>query len=60
MPVVPKKRHTRGRRDRRRSQTFKIKARQLVECSRCHEPRLPHRACPSCGFYKDRIVVETE
>jgi large subunit ribosomal protein L32 len=28
----------------------------LVSCSRCGEPRLPHRACPKCGFYKDRIV----
>ena len=29
------------------------------ECSNCHELRLPHRACPHCGFYKDREVIET-
>ncbi len=59
MAVVPKKRHSRGRRDRRRSQ-HKIRTMALVDCPRCREKRMPHRVCPSCGFYRDRVVVETE
>lgn len=59
MAVVPKKKHSRGRRDRRRAQ-HKLRPIGLVECPRCHELRMPHRVCPSCGFYRDRVVVETE
>lgn len=27
-------------------------------CSNCGNPKLPHRACPECGFYKGRQVIE--
>ncbi len=27
-------------------------------CPRCGEPRLSHRVCAACGYYKDRMVVE--
>ncbi len=27
-------------------------------CTNCGEPRIPHRVCMSCGFYKDRVVAE--
>lgn len=33
---------------------------QLVNCSECDAPALPHRVCPSCGFYKGRQVVTIE
>ncbi|RLD96412.1 MAG: 50S ribosomal protein L32, partial [Aquificota bacterium] len=29
-------------------------------CPNCQEPKLPHRVCPHCGFYKDRQVLEVE
>jgi large subunit ribosomal protein L32 len=29
----------------------------LRHCPRCHEPRLPHRVCPTCGTYAGREVV---
>ena len=29
-------------------------------CPHCHSPRLPHRVCPVCGYYKGREVVETD
>ena len=32
----------------------------LSECPNCHEKKLPHRACPKCGEYKGRAVVETK
>ena len=27
-------------------------------CPRCGEPHLAHRVCASCGYYKDRLVIE--
>ncbi|MGA2192020.1 MAG: 50S ribosomal protein L32 [Nitrospirota bacterium] len=29
-------------------------------CPQCHEPKLPHRVCMSCGTYKGREVVAIE
>lgn len=57
--AVPKKRQSSSRRDRRRSHDA-ASAPRLNECPQCHEPRLPHRVCPSCGTYAGREVVEQE
>jgi large subunit ribosomal protein L32 len=57
MPV-PKKRVSRTRRDKRRTHK-NLQPVQLVECSQCGESVLPHRVCPSCGFYKGRTAVAT-
>lgn len=57
--AVPKKRTSKTRRNRRRAQHDKIKPVNYVLCSRCGSPRLPHSVCPTCGFYKDRVVFET-
>jgi large subunit ribosomal protein L32 len=32
----------------------------MAECPECHQPTLPHRACPHCGKYKGREVIEVE
>lgn len=39
---------------------WKLKVANLVECPECHEPRLPHRICPSCGHYKGEQVKEVK
>jgi large subunit ribosomal protein L32 len=57
--AVPKKRTSRARRDKRRA-THKVVAPRLVECPRCHSPRLPHRVCPVCGTYAGREVIRHE
>lgn len=58
--AVPKKRTSRSRRDSRRANHDKVELKSLVSCSHCGSPRLPHHACPKCGFYRDRIVMPTE
>jgi len=30
----------------------------LVECPQCHNPTVPHRVCPTCGYYAGRPVIE--
>ncbi len=40
---------------------YKIKSPGASECPNCSEIKPPHRACPSCGFYKGNIYkVEKE
>ncbi|MHC4605794.1 MAG: 50S ribosomal protein L32 [Planctomycetota bacterium] len=29
----------------------------LSVCPRCNQPKLPHRVCGNCGFYKGEMVV---
>ena len=59
MGPLPKRKVSKGRRDRRRAHDA-IGAPRLVECNNCHEKTLPHRACPHCGHYKGRQVVEDQ
>lgn len=59
MTPLPKRKHTSGRRDRRRSHDA-LKARNSVACPNCGEPRLPHRVCAKCGYYQGKEVVVVE
>lgn len=53
----PKRKISRSKRDKRRAQWMSsLKARTLMSCDHCGEPKLPHRACPSCGYYHGRSV----
>ena len=56
MPL-PKRRHSRARQAKRRA-NWKLEAPNVAARPRCHAPRLPHHACPSCGFYNGRLVIE--
>jgi large subunit ribosomal protein L32 len=59
MPV-PKRKTSRTVRDQRRAGNNNVVAANLNECPQCHKPKMPHRVCPSCGYYNGREVVETE
>jgi large subunit ribosomal protein L32 len=56
MAPLPKRKHSKGRRNRRRSHDALTKP-QLVACSNCGEMHLPHVVCISCGHYDGREVV---
>lgn len=58
MPV-PKRRTSAASRDTRRA-THALKAPAVSVCPQCHEVKLPHRVCATCGYYKGKEVVETE
>jgi len=53
----PKRRHSRSRRDKRRTHDGLSKP-EFSICPQCKRPKLPHRVCPHCGFYKGKQVVE--
>ncbi|RMD51038.1 50S ribosomal protein L32 [Candidatus Parcubacteria bacterium] len=41
---------------RRRRSHHALSKTAVAQCQKCGEPILPHRICPSCGFYKGRQV----
>ncbi|MEK7188771.1 MAG: 50S ribosomal protein L32 [Patescibacteria group bacterium] len=53
MAPQPKRRHTKSRTNKRRNKSFTFKMPiGFGKCSACGKPKLPHKACPSCGAYK--------
>ncbi|MBX5464280.1 MAG: 50S ribosomal protein L32 [Clostridia bacterium] len=54
----PKRRFSKSRRDKRAAH-WKLAAPNLVPCPHCHEMKMPHRACPHCGYYGEREVVRS-
>jgi large subunit ribosomal protein L32 len=54
--AVPKRRHSSTRGKKRRTH-WKARTPGLSVCSHCGQPKLPHRACPQCGYYKGEEVA---
>ncbi len=55
----PKRRHSTRRTANRRSHDF-LTAVGLSVCPKCKAKKLPHRACPACGAYNDRAVLDVK
>ena len=55
----PKKRTSKSRRNMRRSHHAKTNP-SLSVCPRCAEPKLPHRVCVHCGYYRDKEIVKMD
>jgi large subunit ribosomal protein L32 len=55
----PKRRHSKTRRDKRRTHD-RLAPPQFSACPQCGEAKAPHRVCPHCGSYKGRTVIEVE
>jgi len=53
--ALPKRKLSKSRRDKRRA-NWNSKVSPITECSNCHQPKLSHRACPNCGYYKGRSI----
>ena len=59
MVPLPKRKLSKGRRDRRRAHDA-LHPINLVQCSNCGEMRLPHTVCDNCGFYQGREIISKE
>lgn len=58
--AVPKKRTSKARKHSRRSSVWKLALPGIVECPQCHEAKLAHRVCKSCGYYDGKQVIKAE
>lgn len=56
MGPLPKRKLSKGRRDRRRAHDA-LGTPNLVNCQQCGAKTLPHRVCPNCGTYMGRLQV---
>ena len=56
--AVPKRKVSKARRDKRRSNVWKLGAPAMVECPNCHELTAPHKVCANCGFYDGKEVLK--
>ena len=57
MGPLPKRKYAKARQGKRRSH-IGLSPPSLVNCPQCHSPKLPHHACPTCGSYDGREVIE--
>ena len=53
--AVPKKKQSKARTAKRRA-NHSIEAVVVNMCPTCHQPKRPHRVCPTCKTYKGREV----
>jgi len=58
MAICPKGKISKGRRNKRRAQSWKISSVALIKCPSCGELTMPHRACKACGNYKRAEVLK--
>lgn len=56
--AVPKKKTSKAKTRSRRSANMRVEVRSAATCTYCGGTKLPHRICPSCGYYKNRQVIE--
>ncbi|MGB9771283.1 MAG: 50S ribosomal protein L32 [Candidatus Kapaibacteriota bacterium] len=52
----PKRRMSSSRRDKRRAH-YKPEFPTTSVCPQCGAAKLPHRACPECGYYNGRKII---
>ena len=57
--AVPKRKTSQAKTSGRKAANMK-KSMTLSICPQCHEPKLPHRVCPTCGYYDGKDVVNAE
>ncbi len=55
--AVPKRKVSKARRDKRRSNVWKLSMPGMVKCSNCGEYNLTHRVCSACGYYNGKQVI---
>ncbi len=44
----------------RRAYNSVLRLPQVTMCPQCASPYVPHRVCPSCGFYNGRQVLTVQ
>ncbi|MEG2073872.1 MAG: 50S ribosomal protein L32 [Angelakisella sp.] len=58
--AVPKRKHSQARKNKRRSNVWKLEVPNFSKCTQCGELKMPHRVCGNCGYYKGKEVIKME
>jgi large subunit ribosomal protein L32 len=56
--AVPKRKLSKSRKRLRRGH-HSAKGMPTQACPKCGAPRLSHRVCPTCGFYRGKKVMKS-
>lgn len=56
---VPKRKPSRSRQRMRRAYNSVLTLPKVHACPQCDSACVPHRVCPSCGYYNGRQVIST-
>ena len=54
---LTKRRFSKARTASRRA-GFRAQPVTLVDCPQCHARMVPHRVCPTCGYYAGRQAIQ--
>ncbi|MCF7906788.1 50S ribosomal protein L32 [Patescibacteria group bacterium] len=57
--ALPKQKRSKTRQKTRQYQ-FRLKKLNLSICPQCQKPKKPHQACPFCGTYSGRDVIDLD
>ena len=58
--AVPKRKVSKARRDKRRSNVCKMSVAGFVKCSKCGAFKRPYRICLKCGNYDSKQILDVE
>ena len=58
--AVPKRKVSKARKNKRRSNVWKLAAPVFSRCPQCGELKRPHVVCKSCGYYKGKEIIHVE
>ena len=58
--AVPKAKSSKARKNKRRSNVWKLTMPGFAKCEQCGELKLAHRVCKNCGYYKGKEVVKVD
>lgn len=58
--AVPKRKHSSARKNKRRSNVWKMSAPNFSKCTQCGQLKLSHHVCGNCGYYKGKEIIKVE
>ncbi len=58
--AVPKKKVSKARRDKRRSNNSKLEAPAIQKCPKCGEYKAAHQVCSACGTYNGKTIIDVD
>ncbi len=58
MPQEPKRRHSRGRKGKRRA-SISLSIPNAIVCPNCQSMSFPHAVCKNCGYYRGKEYIKT-